>query len=138
MISAEHFRKHQPEAALPVLSDEAVRLAVIQNISTAAAITEQTSGLAESRRDATKEVRVFYMDADEELSDVANAKGEDIGRVERGKFQDIAFVVLTEYGLRMDSSAPKYTNGGFDSNGCDRYNDETTRQLLRYPSTLIS
>lgn len=77
------------------------------------------------------------MDADEEFSPVNSEGGGKVGICERARFQNIAFEVMSRYGLDTGKFRPKYTTGGFDSKGSSRHNDGTSREFLMYPSQTI-
>lgn len=138
MINPETLRRGPQQlekAPFSILTDEEVRTVLVGNMEYARAITQQITGFLESDSDSRKEFNVFFMSADQEMSSVRSEK--EVGLCEKGRLQNVAFEVMSKYGLDTNKLKPEYTSGGVDSNGSSRHNDGTSREFLVYPSQTI-
>lgn len=137
MINPETLRRgpDQPEKPLPILPDEVVRNSFIGKIEEACAVTHKIRGVLESIYDAKKELPLFYMDAVDEQSEVGY--DDQVGLSDRGRVQEIAFEVMSQYGLNTVIHHPRFNSGGFNSEGSYSHNDGTSREILIYPSQTV-
>lgn len=137
MIDAEALRgrPRQKEKVPPALTDKQVKEIIVANVEEACAITHKIRGMAESVSDASKGVFLFAMKAEDDESIVEN--GNNVGLCARGRVQEIAFEVMTQYGLNAAIHHPINTDRGWDSNGIHDYKDGTSRELLVYPSQTV-
>lgn len=142
MIDTETLRRgpHKPKQPLRILTEEAVRKALTAKVEIASAYTRQIiglRGLLHYDLDTYKRIALFHMHADDKMSKVSNAE-EIIGKFERGRFQKLAFTIMTAYGLNPDISRPTLSSEmGFDSQGTASMSNGTSRQFLDYPSQTI-
>ncbi len=120
---------------LSVLTEDQVQQAVVEQIGDALEITTQQRGLLESAWDSRRELALFDINSGKPQA-VVYRNQSPFGLTDYDTCQRVAFAVMERNGLDDQQRKPKYTTGGFNSQGVTDDGGGKSREILVYPSQL--